>query len=197
MKRVLLTAFEPYDRWQENASWLALVRLTAELPSSVALTTRRYPVDFAILRRRLAEDLSAGYDFAIHLGQHPRSSSIQLEAVGLNVGCQGGAREEFVPLEPDGPAAYFSGAPLPEWTAQIRQAGIPARVSHHAGTYLCNAALYWSCHLSAQMRMPTISAFIHLPLDISQVAAELQDTPSLPTEVSAAALLIILDALSA
>ena len=195
MKRVLLTAFEPYDRWQENASWLALVRLTAELPSNVALTTRRYPVDFAIVRRRLAEDLSAGYDFAIHLGQHPRSSSIQLEAVGLNVGCRGGVPEEYLPLESEGPAAYFSPAPLTEWTARLHQAGIPARVSHHAGTYLCNAALYWSCHLAVQMRMPTVSAFIHLPLDISQVAGEMQDTPSLPTEVSAAALRIILDSL--
>ena len=25
MPTVLLTAFEPYDRWPENASWLALV----------------------------------------------------------------------------------------------------------------------------------------------------------------------------
>ena len=28
MPRVLLTAFEPYDEWKTNASWLALVELT-------------------------------------------------------------------------------------------------------------------------------------------------------------------------
>ena len=32
MKKVLVTAFEPYDRWKTNASWLALVHLTQDLP---------------------------------------------------------------------------------------------------------------------------------------------------------------------
>ena len=76
MKRVLLTAFEPYDRWPENASWLVMKKLTADLPTSIVLTTRRYPVDFPAVRSRLAEDLVGGFDYAIHLGQHPRATAI-------------------------------------------------------------------------------------------------------------------------
>jgi len=34
MTRVLITAFEPFDRWSENSSWLALVELTRSLPES-------------------------------------------------------------------------------------------------------------------------------------------------------------------
>ena len=32
MTTVLITAFEPYDDWPENSSWLALLDLTRDLP---------------------------------------------------------------------------------------------------------------------------------------------------------------------
>ena len=51
MPRVLLTAFEPYDRWKANASWLALVQLTQHLPDEPQITTRLYPVDFAEMKK--------------------------------------------------------------------------------------------------------------------------------------------------
>ena len=41
MPTLLLTAFEPYDGWPENSSWLTLVELTKNLPSAPRLTTRR------------------------------------------------------------------------------------------------------------------------------------------------------------
>jgi pyroglutamyl-peptidase len=196
MKRVLLTAFEPYDRWPENASWLVMKQLTADLPNSVALITRRYPVDFASVRRRLAEDLETGFDYAIHLGQHPRSAVIQLEQIAVNTACDRTKPESFASLEPDGPVAYRSPLPLVDWAAMLRSVGIPTRVSHHAGTYLCNAALYWSCHLAQQLRLTTQSGFIHLPLDTSQIVGESGDTPSLPVELSAAAVRMILEQLA-
>src|SRR5258707_10929703 len=86
MSRVLLTAFEPYDRWKANASWLALVEVTRHLPERPHITTRLYPVDFSEMKQRLANDLSEKFDFALHLGQAPGSSRIQLEAIGLNIG---------------------------------------------------------------------------------------------------------------
>ena len=69
MPRVLLTAFEPYDRWKANASWLALVELTRNLPEQPQVTTRLYPVDFSEMKERLEADLSAKFDFALHVGQ--------------------------------------------------------------------------------------------------------------------------------
>src|SRR5262249_60807581 len=86
MPRVLLTAFEPYDRWKANASWLALVHLTHNLPEKPQITTRLYPVDFAEMKDPLAADLSGKFDYALHLVQAPGSSRIQLEAIGLNIG---------------------------------------------------------------------------------------------------------------
>jgi pyroglutamyl-peptidase len=197
VKSVLITAFEPYGRWTTNASWLALVELTRELPNRPNLVTRRYPVDFAAARQRLAADLASGFDYVIHLGQSPGETAIRLEAIGLNIGSQPGepSAADFL-LEPDGPAAYRSGLPLADWQAKLCRAGIPARLSYHAGTYLCNAVLYWTHYLSERMGRRTQAALIHVPLEISQVAADAEPLPALPAAVTASAVRLILEELS-
>lgn len=194
MTRVLITAFEPFDRWSENSSWLALVELTRSLPESPKVVTRRYPVDFAKVKERLREDLAAEYDFVLHLGQSSQIGRIELEAIGLNVGGEPKQLpDEFQTLVPGGPAAYRTTLPLARWTAMIREDGIPAQVSYYAGTYLCNAVLYLSQHIAAEKRLKTRSTFIHLPLAPQQVLKERNDSPSLPSEMCARGIRIILD----
>ncbi len=163
----MITAFEPYDRWKTNASWLALVELARELPERPRIVTRRYPVDFVLLRERLEADLQANYDYALHLGQ----SGTVRRACGWKRWESILAREREQspqPLVADGPVAYQSTLPLDEWSTKLNAAGIPATVSYHAGTFLCNATLYLSCYLAERMSLPTQSAFIHLPLDVTQ-----------------------------
>jgi pyroglutamyl-peptidase len=197
MTNVLLTAFEPYDHWPENASWLALVELTRELPLNVKIVTRRYPVDFDAVRQRLSDDLSANFDFALHLGQAPGIARIHLEAVGINVGGHSSQTpDECQPLEANGPTAYRSTLPLTAWAAQIRELGIPCQVSYHAGTYLCNALLYLTHHFAAEQKLKTQAAFIHLPLAPQQILNERQDWPTLPSAVCAEAVRTMITELS-
>ncbi|MEM6690240.1 MAG: pyroglutamyl-peptidase I [Planctomycetota bacterium] len=163
--KVLLTAFEPYERWPKNSSWLALIALTRDFEdANIDLITRRYPVDLSEMSERLRQDLQADFDLAVHLGQSPGSSVIKLESVGLNV------RTDHSPLLEGAPEAYRSPLPLPSMATQLIEAGIPAEVSHHAGTYLCNASLYLSQHYSHSFGFQTKSVFIHLPLATEQVA---------------------------
>ena len=109
MTRVLITAFEPFDRWKENSSWLALVELARSLPESPKVVTRRYPVNFAKIKERLSEDLAADYDFALHLGQSSQIGRIELEAIGLNVGGEPKqSPDEFQTLIAGGPVAYLA-----------------------------------------------------------------------------------------
>lgn len=193
MKTVLITAFEPYDRWGTNASWDALVQLTSELPERPKVVTRRYPVDFEKTRAKLVDDLAGNYDFVLHLGQAPSTSRIHLETVGINVaGHSRQSPDDFQPLVPGGPAAYRTSLPLATWALKIREAGIPVQVSYHAGTYLCNAILYLSQHLAAEQKLKTKAAFIHLPLTPAQVLHERHDCPSLPTPMCAEAIRLIL-----
>ncbi|MEY4178942.1 MAG: Pyrrolidone-carboxylate peptidase [Planctomycetota bacterium] len=197
MPSVLVTAFEPYDRWEANSSWLTLVELTRNMPSEPRLVTRRYPVDFLQAQKRLEKDLEGDFDFVLHLGQAPGSGNIRLEAIALNLGSSlkdDPERPNVLVL--DGPLAYRSPLPLSVWADQLRKAGIPARVSFHAGTYLCNALLYYSLHLAQQRGLRTQAAFIHLPLDPSQIAGDRTESPALPASVSATALRHILADLS-
>ena len=197
MPRVLLTAFGPYGEWSENASWLALQALMRDAPHGVDLTTRRYPVDFQGLRERMAADLVSRYDVAIHLGQAPGSGVVRLESVGINQ-----AREvqeegtEVRELEPGGPAAYRSTLPLDAWARMLCDEGIPAKVSSHAGDYLCNASLYWSHHFTAGLPEPPRAVMVHIPLDLSQAAKSEKELPSMPVEISAFAVRRLLESLA-
>ena len=165
MTRILLTAFEPYDRWSENSSWLALVELTSWLEPRSQIVTRRYPVDLQVCSDRLRKDLLDRYDFAIHLGQAPGSPVLRIESTGLNL------RTDGTPLIEGAPAAYTTPIPVNLLRDHLLAQRIPAEVSHHAGTFLCNAVLYLSQHFSSQLHLSTQSLFLHLPLAPGQVAA--------------------------
>ncbi|MHB8969647.1 MAG: pyroglutamyl-peptidase I [Pirellulaceae bacterium] len=197
MSRVLITAFGPYGHWMENSSWLALVELTRHLPAAPEITTRLYPVDLAVVSERLAQDLP-GQDYAIHLGQAPGATSVQLETIGINVGAAAiHDLNQPQPLVREGPIAYQSQLPLAAWAGLLRDAGIPARVSYHAGTYLCNATLYLTHFLSERNGWNTRATFVHLPLTASQAIhyTNGQQLPSLPSTTAAEALRLILEQL--
>ena len=185
MTRILITAFEPYDRWKQNSSWLALVDLTSWYEGELEITTRRYPVDLPKLREMLEADLARDYDFAIHLGQAPGSPVIKLESVGLNL------RTNGEPLLVDAPAAYRSTLDLDGCLERLTAAGIPAQISDHAGTYLCNAALFLSQHYAEMMGRRTQSLFIHLPLTPGQVAADGSALASMSTPMQSAAIAVV------
>jgi pyroglutamyl-peptidase len=195
MSRVLVTAFEPYGPWKTNASWLALVELTRQLPSHPKVTTRLYPVDFNLVRNRLEADLANEFDYAIHLGQAPGSTTLQLESVAINVRQDAAAEDQSGELAEDGPVAYRSTLPLTDWLPIVRQLGVPCRMSYHAGVYLCNATLYWNRYLCQRRGWATRSAFIHVPLDPTQTVEQPGSWPSLPASMVAAALLRLLDEL--
>ena len=195
MLTVLLTAFEPYGPWQENASWLALVELARNLPQEPQVTTRRYPVDFAQVKTRLAKDLQANYDVVVHLGQAPGDGEIRIEAIGLNLG-QESSETPFC-LTENGPTAFRSELPLADWARRIDGQGIPVRVSYHAGLYLCNAILYWTHYQADIQGLKSRATLLHLPLDGSQDSDQGSDAPTLPAATSARAVRLILEELVA
>lgn len=194
--RVLLTAFDPYDEWQENSSWLALVELLQEMPRNLDLVTRRYPVDLEVLQERLYKDLEQAYDVVLHLGQSPGASSIKLEAITLNVAGNVEEKGKDLPaLIPGASTAFRSELPLGELTRQLQSAEIPAFVSYHAGTFLCNATMYLTHHYFCKSRTRPSVGFMHLPLAPQQVAAQGRSMPSMAVSTMARAIRIVLDTL--
>ena len=146
--------------------------------------------------RRLAEDLAGNFDYALHLGQAPGSSRIQFEAIGLNIGgssSQSPDQYRHAGRRWAGRLSHHAAAS--GLGGQAAPAGIPAQVSFHAGTYLCNATLYLTHYLIERSSVKTQAAFIHVPLDVSQVVNEPHGTASLPVYVSAQAVRLILEEL--
>jgi pyroglutamyl-peptidase len=192
--RVLLTAFEPYDVWDQNSSWEALVAFLQHRGSTPGVTTRRYPVDLERLQQRLYKDLELGFDSVVHLGQAPGTSRIHLEAIALNVaGMTDAIGDFFGPLLPTGPVAYRTKFPLDQWNLSLRSLGIPSSVSFHAGTYLCNAVMYLTHHWHTVRQLDCSVGFMHIPLTPEQVLHARRDFASMPKEQSAEAIATILD----
>lgn len=192
--RILLTAFEPYDQWSSNSSWETIVELLRVRGTIPNVITRRYPVSLTRFQERLEVDLSRGFDSIIHLGQAPGISQIHLEAIAINVaGVTEAEGADFGDLVVGGPVGYRSRFPLGAWASYLRQSGIPARVSYHAGTYLCNAALYLSHHWLETHGKTGRVAFIHLPLSDQQVRESGRSLASMPLDTMVKAVGLLLD----
>jgi len=194
--RLLLTAFEPYDDWEQNSSWDVMTEYLRTHGANSSLVTRRYPVDLLELKKRLDRDLATGFDAVLHLGQRPGASQISLEAIAINVaGMTTAPGEEYGPLLANGPVAYRTQYPLGSWLSMLHQSAIPSHISYHAGTYLCNAVMYLSHHWYAQHRRHAeepLVGFLHLPLTTQQVLASGKSLASMPTSqmVEAVALVV-------
>ena len=196
MSRLLLTAFEPDAHWTMNSSWQALIELTKNLPSLPEVTTRRYPANFLRLRERLETDVKAAYDAIVLLGQAAGAPCLTLETIALNVGLDRNRVPRAGTLAEDGPTAYSSSMPLEQYAAAIREQGIPARVSFHAGVDHGNAAFYWVQHLAARQKLNTQVTLVRIPLNEHQAREAPEPVPYMATASVATALRAILQAIA-
>ena len=170
MKTVLLTGFEPFGGAQVNPSWLAVKRLHGRVIQGHRIVARRLPVVFArslpALQRQLKKVKPA---LVICVGLADRRREITPERVAVNlddarIADNAGRKPVDKRIVPGGPAAYWSTLPVKAIVRALRQRGIPARVSHSAGTYVCNHVFYGLMHELARSGNPVRAGFIHVPL---------------------------------
>ena len=185
MFQPLVSCFEPYDEFPANASQLAMERARQTRLPGIDVRWRTYPVDFDEAPRQLGEDLQRGCDAALLLGQAPGSRELRLETRGANI--RYGPHDAAPgPLVEHGDDEYHSELPIGLWAERLRQEGLPAVISHDAGSYLCNALLYHCLRAAATASRPLHALFLHVPLTPSQ------GKPSLPVEQAAAAIVRLL-----
>ncbi len=53
---------------------------------------------------------------------------------------------DYEELMAGAPTAYRTSFPLGHWRQRLQEEGIPSTISYHAGTYLCNAAMFLTHH---------------------------------------------------
>jgi pyroglutamyl-peptidase len=163
---VLLTAFEPFDGQEVNASWLAVESVAAAW-SGPPLEVVCLPVSFARAPVALLAALQrVRPDVVVCVGEAGEREAVSIERVAINVADaripdNDGARPVDEPLVPDGPAAYLSRLPLREGVAAVTRSGVPAEVSNSAGTFVCNTVFYELARALAGTGVP--HGFVHVP----------------------------------
>jgi pyroglutamyl-peptidase len=198
MARVLMTGFAPFGGEPVNPSWQAVSLLGARGDDIAAV---ELPCEFAAslpaLRRAVEEHRPS---LVVCVGQAGGRLDVTPERVAINlidarIPDNAGARPVDVPVVPDGPAAYFTTLPVKACVAAIRAAGVPASVSHTAGTYVCNQVFYGLMHLLSTL--PDVrGGFVHVPFSPEQVAASGKAAPSLGVDRVADALEVLVDTAS-
>jgi pyroglutamyl-peptidase len=198
MANVLMTGFAPFGGEAVNPSWQAVSLLGARRDD---VATVELPCEFEAslptLRRAVAEHRPS---LVVCVGQAGGRLDVTPERVAVNlidarIPDNAGAQPVDVPVVPDGPAAYFTTLPVKACVAAIRAAGVPASVSHTAGTYVCNQVFYGLMHLLSTL--PDVrGGFVHVPFSPEQVAASGKAAPSLGVDRIADALEVLVDTAS-
>ena len=172
----LVTGFDPYGGGTANPSALVARALDGAEIGGVRVVGRTLPVSLRGLRasaERLLEEVRPVA--VVSLGLWPGEPVIRLERIAVNVADYEIPDNDaaFVTdgqVEAGSAAALRSRLPLRAIEARLLRAGIPARVSNTAGTFLCNATMYTFLRLTGEAP----SGFVHLPYLPEQVAALLE-----------------------
>lgn len=178
LPRILLTGFDPFGGETINPSWEAARALHGRRVGGHLVVARQLPTEFAAsldqLKAAMRELKPA---IVLGVGQAGGRTQLSLERVAINL--QDARLPDNVGMQPidepviaGAPAAYFSTLPLKAMLAALHDAGIPAGISHSAGTYVCNHIAYAMLHL-AGTRRGTRAGFIHIPYLPAQAARRL------------------------
>jgi pyroglutamyl-peptidase len=174
-KTLLITGFEPFGGEDRNPSWEAVNALPERIGAR-KLFKLLLPVEFG-RAAALAADAAEKYhaDEILCVGLAAGRTAVTPEAIGVNmrdasIPDNAGYKPEGDPIDPNGPAAYFSTLPVREMTAAIASANVPSKLSYTAGTYVCNDLLYTL--LRRFSGTATRAAFVHIPLEKDLPLAE-------------------------
>lgn len=166
MSTVLLTGFEPFGGDASNPSGDAVRLVAADWTGPHTLVADVLPVTFdgaALRMRTLLEEHRP--DVVIASGLAGGRARIGVERIALNLAdarIPDNAGNQPVDREciPGAPVAAFATLPVKAIAAAISSAGIPAEVSHSAGTFVCNHVFFTAVQAADDgMR----AGFVHVP----------------------------------
>ncbi len=185
MKKILITAFEPFGGNHLNASLEIANEINAMQLSNAVVEVVVLPVDrFRAIEKAIESIQIEQPDIVLMLGESGQCGSPTLERVAINmddfpipdnVGNQ--PRGELI--SNDGPVGYFSNLPMDLILGQLEKECIPATISNSAGLYLCNRLFYSVMHYVSSESPALQAGFIHFPYLHEQVAATKSAIPSM------------------
>lgn len=188
MKKLLLTAFEPFAGESMNASLEAARQMEKiDFPDTV-VQLAELPVDrYRAVEMAIELIRSSKPDIVIMLGEAGGRYRVNPERVAINVddfriADNVGNQPKDEPIVEGGPVGYFSTLPIRAITDRIVKAHIPAAISNSAGSYLCNRLFFSVMHAITVEGLGAKAGFIHLPYLHDQAMSKYPDVPSLSRE---------------
>jgi pyroglutamyl-peptidase len=188
MKKVMLTAFEPFDGQSINPSLEAALVMTGVEFAGATISVTELPVDrFRATETAISLARKLQPDVVIMMGEAGGRFRITPERVAINmddfrIPDNAGNQPRGEPIAGDGPVGYFSTLPIRAITERLLKAHIPAAISDTAATFLCNRLFYGMMHFIATEKLPVTAGFIHVPYMHEQVLSRRPDVPSLSRE---------------
>ncbi len=173
---ILLTGFEPYGGRGINPSFEVVQSIDGIKINGHTVVGQTMPVAFNGLQQRIDELINVYRPAAvIGLGLWPGEPMIRVERYAVNLSDFEIPDNEGEYLQTTVITDHFEVAlkatlPLEKITAQLLAAGIPARISNSAGTFLCNATLFFMLKATKDQGPNVPCGFVHLPYLPQQVA---------------------------
>jgi pyroglutamyl-peptidase len=181
--KILIAAFDPFGGEKVNPALEAVKQLPEQIGEH-RITKLEIPTVFHESKDVLAETLAQdSYDAVLTIGQAGGRFELTPERVGINIddariADNKGNQPIDAQIQSQGAPAYFSNMPVKAMTEAIQNAGVPARLSNTAGTFVCNHILYQMGYLQATTYPNMLFGFIHVPFIPEQVATK-QNVPSM------------------
>jgi len=183
--RFLITGFAPFGGSRVNPSYEAVKRIPDTLGGH-EIFRAEIPVVYDRCGAEL-EALIGRYepDCVLCLGQAAGREGISLENTAVNVKAASTPDNDGVmysgeKIVPDGAESLRARLPLKEICTLLNEAGIRAKISYSAGTYVCNALMYHLLRWAEENDPDLLCGFIHIPVDESQLASFAPGTPFMP-----------------
>jgi len=185
--RLLVTGFPKFDAFAGNSTQALIESMVDDLPEGLADLRGRIAfeiVEFenddpATQQETMLESFRhvldrQDPDACLFCGQAASRHRIEIETIAINI-----FKSELI--DPEGPPAYWATLPkLKDLADAMRAVGIPAALSHHAGTHLCNHILYSALRLAEGAEDGMRCGFLHFPMTDRQVIAADENRPFVP-----------------
>ena len=204
MTKVLITGFGAFGKTTINPAKLVAEALDGTKIDEATVVSVIVPCNFFE-----SIDAAAGAiekvrpEMVVMLGEYGGRSMVTVERLAHNLNDSSryqladnvGKVMQGEPTAPDGPAAYYSTAPIRAMVTAMRDEGIPADISDTPGTNVCNHLMYGVLHHIATNQLLIRAAWVHLP-HLPGTAAEIDNlgAPSMSKETSTAAVTVAIRA---
>lgn len=169
MKKVLLTGFDPFGTDVINPASEAMKQLNGLILDDLELIAVEVPTVFHKSREVVIQAIEFFQpDVVICVGQAGGRSQITPERIAINlddarIADNEGQQPIDEPIIENAPTAYWSTLPVKRIVKQMQKMGIPASVSHTAGTFVCNHLFYGVMHYLHEHAPHIRGGFIHIP----------------------------------